>query len=103
MSSLPRGWCRATVSDTGKYINGFAFKPEHWGDSGRPIIRIQNLTNDEREINRTKFMPGDEFVVRHGEILVSWSATLDTFMWNREEALLNQHIFRVIPETSLVT
>jgi type I restriction enzyme S subunit len=101
--SLPQGWCLASISDTGKYINGFAFKPQHWGDTGRPIIRIQNLTKTEREINRTDFIPGDEFVVRPGDILVSWSATLDAFIWEREEALVNQHIFRVIPETRLVT
>jgi type I restriction enzyme S subunit len=102
MSELPTGWSHATIADTGKYINGFAFKPKHWGESGRPIIRIQNLTNDERDINRTTFVPSDEFIVRPGDILVSWSATLDAFIWNREEALLNQHIFRVIPETNVV-
>src|SRR5260370_20006442 len=102
MSALPFGWCLATIADTGKYINGFAFKPKHWGESGRPIIRIQNLTDGERDINRTTFVPGDEFIVRPGDILVSWSATPDPFILNREEALLNQHIFRVIPETQLV-
>jgi type I restriction enzyme, S subunit len=103
MSQLPCGWCLGTIADTGTYINGFAFKPEHWGDSGRPIIRIQNLTNEKREINRTTYLPGEEFVVKPGEILVSWSATLDVYIWNREEALLNQHIFRVLPEKSLLT
>lgn len=103
MSDVPQGWCLASIADTGKYINGFAFKPEHWGDAGRPIIRIQNLTKREREINRTTFSPGNDFVVRPGDILVSWSATLDAFIWDREEALLNQHIFRVIPESNLVT
>jgi type I restriction enzyme S subunit len=103
MSELPLGWCLASITDSGKYINGFAFKPEHWGSAGRPIIRIQNLTKSEREINRTTFVPGDEFVVRPGDILVSWSATLDAFIWDREEALVNQHIFRVIPESALVT
>ena len=30
-------------------------------------------------------------------LLFSWSATLDSFEWNRGPALLNQHIFKVIP------
>jgi type I restriction enzyme S subunit len=34
---------------------------------------------------------------------VSWSATLDAFVWRGEEALLNQHIFKVVPNRELVT
>lgn len=30
-------------------------------------------------------------------MLLSWSATLDAFIWNREESWLNQHIFKVTP------
>lgn len=42
--------------------------------------------------------PVDEDVaVKPGDILVSWSATLDVFVWDGPEAVLNQHIFRVIP------
>lgn len=37
-----------------------------------------------------------------GEMLVSWSATVDVFVWNREPALVNQHIFRVVPDDGLV-
>ena len=36
------------LGDAASFINGFAFKPDHWGDVGRPIIRIQNLNNTER-------------------------------------------------------
>ena len=40
--------------------------------------------------------------VKNGDLLVSWSATLDVFIWDRGDAVLNQHIFRVIPDSSLV-
>ena len=101
--TLPHGWAWARVEDTGSYINGFAFKPEHWESSGRPIIRIQNLTDPTKEFNRTTFGAPEAVRVEPGEILVSWSATLDAFIWKGEPALLNQHIFRVIPEKGLVT
>jgi type I restriction enzyme S subunit len=103
MSELPTGWVLAQIGKTGTYINGFAFKPQHWGKTGRRIIRIQNLTDATKPANRTTFQPGEEFIVHPGEILVSWSATLDAFIWTEEEALLNQHIFRVIPNPTLVT
>lgn len=102
MSGLPKGWVEATVGDTGQYINGFAFKPAHWGTVGRPIIRIQNLTDPEKLGNRTELEVPDDLVVNPGDLLVSWSATLDAFIWRGEQAVLNQHIFRVVPDERIV-
>jgi type I restriction enzyme S subunit len=40
--------------------------------------------------------------VNTGDLLVSWSATLDAFLWDREPGLLNQHIFKVVPDENVV-
>jgi type I restriction enzyme S subunit len=90
------------VGDTGAYINGLAFKESDWGSSGFPIIRIQNLTDPTKPFNRTTRKVDPAFVVEPGDILVSWSATLDAFIWRGETALLNQHIFKVIPNEHLI-
>lgn len=92
-----------TIGETGRYINGLAFKPTDWVDEGMPIIRIQNLTNPSKPLNRTTRQVDPIYVVNPGDILVSWSATLDVFIWDREPALLNQHIFKVVPDKSVVT
>jgi type I restriction enzyme, S subunit len=92
-----------SIGETGQYINGLAFKPTDWGESGLPIIRIQNLTDPERPMNRTTRAVDPMYVVQPGDLLVSWSATLDAFIWNREPALLNQHIFKVVPNGDLVS
>ncbi len=102
MSGLPIGWARAALNDTGTYINGMAFKPSDWTDNGLPIIRIQNLTDAKRELNRTLRPVEDRYIVNDGDILVSWSATLDAFVWDRGRAVLNQHIFKVVPDRRLV-
>lgn len=99
---LPKGWCWATINDTGLYINGFAFKPSHRTDSGLPIIRIQNLTDPSKPYNYTELELPEDYKVITNDILVSWSATLDVFLWHGPEALLNQHIFKVVPNESLV-
>ena len=39
----------------------------------------------------------------NGTMLVSWSATLDVFLWQRGPALVNQHIFKVVPEEKVVS
>ena len=88
----------AALGDVADFINGFAFKPGDWQEDGLPIVRIQNLTDATKPVNRTTRVVPDKFRVRKGELLVSWSATLGVFTWNRtEEALVNQHIFRVVP------
>ena len=97
------GWKWATVGDVGQYINGMAFKPTDWGTEGRPIIRIQNLTDPSRPFNFTTRSVEQKFKVQDGDILVSWSATLDAFVWRGPEAVLNQHIFKVIPNGDVVS
>lgn len=94
---LPDGWAWCRIVDTGNYINGLAFKPSDWSSTGRPIIRIQNLSGRNAEFNRTEREVDASVVVNPGDILVSWSATLDTFIWQGEQGVLNQHIFRVTP------
>lgn len=96
-------WRSIPLRKTGRYINGLAFKPSDWGDGGLPIIRIQNLTDPTKPLNRTKRSVDAAYLVSPGDILVSWSATLDAFIWDRECALLNQHIFKVVPDESVVT
>ena len=79
------------------FLNGAAFKPSDWGDVGLPIIRIAQLTGKpfdnyfDGEINRG-------ILIRNGDLLFSWSATIDAFIWDRGNAILNQHIFKVIPK-----
>lgn len=98
---LPIGWRWATVGETGRYINGVAFKPSDWGNEGLPIIRIQNLTNPHRTLNRTTRKVDAIYRVEAGDMLVSWSATLDAFLWDRETGLLNQHIFKVVADENI--
>lgn len=93
----------ASLGELAQFINGYAFSPEDWHDDGMPIIRIQNLTDAAKPFNRTKTCVADKYIVKPGELLVSWSASLGVFEWRGPEAgLVNQHIFRVVPNTSLV-
>ena len=98
---IPTGWLPARLNDTGLFINGLAFKPSDWKQAGLPIVRIQNLTDRSRGFNYASREFPDEVIVQNGDILVSWSATLDAFIWSGGKAVLNQHIFRVLPDEDL--
>ncbi|WP_294379097.1 restriction endonuclease subunit S, partial [uncultured Clostridium sp.] len=84
------------LGEIATYINGYAFKPEDWDNKGRPIIRIQNLTNSSNEINYFSRDIDEKYIVNKGDILISWSASIGIYEWTKEEAVLNQHIFKVV-------
>ena len=93
--------CRVRVEykklgDIATYINGYAFKPEQRGNEGLPIIRIQDLTGNAYDLG---YYNGDypkKVELNDGDVLISWSASLGVYLWNRGKALLNQHIFKVV-------
>jgi type I restriction enzyme, S subunit len=95
-------WKIYPLGDLAQYINGKAFKPEHWGKIGLPIIRIQNLTDPSKPFNYFDGDIEDRYLIDSGDLLISWSATLGSFIWNSGPAVLNQHIFKVIPHDYLV-
>lgn len=91
------------LGDIAEFINGAAFKPEDWGDEGARIIRIQNLNDPTKPYNRTTRQIPERLHVNPGDILVSWSASLGVFEWEGPDVgLLNQHIFRVLPNEQKV-
>jgi len=90
-----------TLGETARFINGAAFKPTDWEDKGLPIIRIQNLTGTGEKFNCTTRQVKQELVVEPGDLLVSWSATLDVYRWTGPRGVLNQHIFKVLPNSGI--
>ena len=99
---LPEGWTAARIGDLAEYINGRGFKKSEWEGKGRPIIRIGNLTGSADGANYTTLDVDERYVIPAGTILVSWSATLDAFIWGGPEGVLNQHIFKVVPYEEVV-
>jgi type I restriction enzyme, S subunit len=95
VTALPQGWVRTTLGEIGDYLNGRGFKKTEWRESGRPIIRIQNLTGTSDQFNYFDGEAEEHYIARDGDLLVSWAATLGVFMWRGPEAVINQHIFKV--------
>ena len=96
--NLPHGWEVLKVGDVAEYINGRAFKPEEWEPQGLPIIRIQNLNDEDAAYNYSTAKFEDKYLVHEGDLLFAWAASLGTYIWNNGDAWLNQHIFKVVPK-----
>lgn len=99
LGKIPEGWKICSYSQVASYLNGFAFKPEHWGKQGIPIIKIAELKNGISD--STPYYIGNEvpekYIINSEDILFSWSGDLDVYFWPHEEGYLNQHLFKVTP------
>ncbi len=100
---VPEGWCKRSMTSVADFVNGFAFKPEHLGEAGLPVVKIPELRSGIT--SKTPYNPGHIVPQRNhittGDVLFSWSATLLVNEWGEGPALLNQHLFKVIPHNEL--
>ncbi len=103
LGDIPQGWEVKPFSAVASYINGYAFKPAQLGTEGNPIIKIKELKagiTAETPRNSGDGIPG-KYNIRDGDVLFSWSADLDAYLWMQGDGLLNQHLFNVVPAEDL--
>ena len=98
---------RLNLFEIAKWKNGLAFKNIEFADSGVPIIKIAELNNGiNSKTSYTKNKYSDEVYLKNGDLIFSWSGnpetSIDIFKFNMSEGWLNQHIFKVTPNDSLV-
>lgn len=93
----PAGGVKVPVASLAQFVNGGAFTKGASG-TGRMVLRIAELNSgpggstvySDIDVPETK-------TARAGDILMSWSGSLGIYRWFRNEAIINQHIFKVIP------
>ena len=90
-----------TLGSVATYINGRAFKPSEWESTGLPIVRIQNLTDKNAKCHYSSATYEEKYKIHNGDLLFAWSASLGAHIWNQNDAWLNQHIFKVIPNDNI--
>src|SRR5699024_9059116 len=85
------------LSDVARFVNGRAFTKDATG-TGRVVVRIAELNSGiSGSTVRNDLDVADEHVARPGDLLFAWSGSLTLARWYRSEAIVNQHIFKVIP------
>lgn len=98
---IPEGWEVGNLYDIAEYVNGLAcqnYRPKE-SEKSLPIIKIremnEGITADTEKVSAS--IPG-KYRIYAGDILFSWSASLEIKIWTGETGGLNQHIFKVIPK-----
>ena len=98
---IPEGWEVGNLYDIAEYVNGLAcqnYRPKE-SEKSLPVIKIremnEGITADTEKVSAS--IPG-KYRIYAGDILFSWSASLEIKIWTGETGGLNQHIFKVIPK-----
>ena len=94
---IPQGWHCGTLLDIAEYTNGLACQKYRPTDNNKlPVIKIKEmhdgLSADTEWIKAG--IPADVKVF-DGDVLFSWSASLEVMLWAYGNGGLNQHIFKV--------
>ena len=96
--NIPDSWHCGNLFEIASFTNGLAcqkFRPK-LGEEPLPVIKIREMhdgfTTDTEEV--TPNIP-DSVKVFNGDILFSWSASLEVMLWAFGKGGLNQHIFKV--------
>ena len=99
---IPKGWEVGNLYSIADFVNGLAcqkYRPKD-GDPGLPVIKIKEMhdgiTADTEKVSAN--IPEKNKVI-DGDVLFSWSATLEVMYWFGGNGGLNQHIFKVNPKS----
>ena len=86
------------VSDLASFTNGGAYTKGATG-TGRMVIRIAELNSGPgRSTVYNDIQVPDAKTARAGDLLMAWSGSLGVYRWHRDESIINQHIFKVVPD-----
>ena len=95
---IPDGWHCGNLYEIAKFTNGLAcqkYRPESNEESLR-VIKIREM--HEGFSKDTEFVTSnipETVKVYNGDVLFSWSASLEVMLWAKGAGGLNQHIFKV--------
>lgn len=95
-----KDWAPRTVGELCDFSGGHGFTPRDWGETGLPIIRIQNL-NGSREFHHFAGEPDARWIIEPGDLLFAWAgsrgSSFGPCVWSGPRGVLNQHIHKLTP------
>lgn len=99
---IPPGWSDASLVDIATFTNGIACQ-KYYPTGDEPtykVIKIREFSSgfDDSSESVHRGVP-EKVVVNDGDILFSWSATLEVKLWAGGTGALNQHIFKVTSDS----
>lgn len=97
-SDMTQGWPVFGLDEIACFLNGLALQkyPRAEGEPGLPVVKIAQLRAGHThgaDIASANLEP--EYIVDDGDVLFSWSGSLECVLWAGGRGALNQHLFKV--------
>ena len=97
LGEVPEGWGVRTLDSIATFLNGLALQKYPATDgSALPVIKIAQIRAGHTigADSASSHLP-PQYVVHDGDVLFSWSGSLELDVWAGGEGALNQHLFKV--------
>lgn len=98
IGEIPEGWEIKSLDNVADFLNGVASQkfPARDKNDSIPVIKIREMNSgvDKNSDRATKNID-TKYIVKNGDVLFSWSGSLELMLWSDGDGLLNQHIFKV--------
>ncbi len=98
MGPIPEGWTVRPLDTIARFLNGLALQkfPPKDGEPTLPVIKISQLRKgDTVGADQANTEIAGDYVVSDGDMLFSWSGSLECVLWTGGPGALNQHLFKV--------
>jgi len=102
LGEIPKGWKIKPIDEIAKFLNGLALQkfPAEEGEEYLPVIKIRELRQGITEsTDKANLSLPSEYIINDGDILFSWSGSLEVVIWTSGRGALNQHLFKVSSDT----
>jgi len=103
LGEIPEGWEIRSLDSIGSFLNGLAMQkfPSSGQGDALPVIKIAQLkAGDLSGADQASCEIESQYMVHDGDILFSWSGSLECALWSGGTGALNQHLFKVTPKSN---
>jgi type I restriction enzyme S subunit len=98
LGPIPQGWTIHGIDTIATFLNGIALQkyPAMEGEEWLPAIKIAQLKRGSVDgADRISPSIPEKYIVQDGDLLFSWSGSLEVEFWTGGKGALNQHLFKV--------
>lgn len=97
LGDIPVGWEVKSLDKVADYLNGLALqKYPVLNDEYLPVIKIRELKQGiTAQTDKASIDVPIEYIIDDGDVIFSWSGSLEVVIWGSGKGALNQHLFKV--------
>jgi len=101
LGMIPKGWEIVSLSNIADFLNGLPlqnYRPRE-DEECLPVIKIRELRNGFTDSTErcTSNIP-KSYIAENGDVIFSWSGSLEVVIWSYGKGAINQHLFKVSSE-----